>query len=145
MALKAKHFALHELVCDHIIYKYGDVAWQFIDPRLIITMDWIREETGRPIYVNNYAWDGHQTQSGVRCNVCDLELAIALSAELYMSAHPQGQACDFHIRSMNTAEALKWIEQHEKELPYPIRLEKYVDWVHLDVRDTGQKIYLFRK
>lgn len=143
MALKAKHFELHEFVCDHILYKYSSTAWQFIDPRLIITMDWIREETGRKIFVNNYAWGGNQKQSGVRCNLCGLQLARALNAELYMSAHPQGQACDFTIRSMSAIEARKWITEHEKELPYPIRLEKKVDWVHLDVRDTGQKIYLF--
>lgn len=143
MALKTKYFELHELVCDHILKKYGETAWQFIDPRLKITIDWIRDKTGRPVYINNYVWGGNQTQSGVRCNLCDLELGYALGAELYMSAHPQGQAFDFHILGMTAIEARKWIMEHEKELPYPIRLEKKVDWVHLDVRDTGQKVYLF--
>jgi len=143
MPIKAKHFQLHELVCDHIYEKYGEQAWQFIDPRLIITIDWIREYIGRPIYINNYEWGGIQTQSGVRCNLCNLNKSKTDKGEVYMSGHNEGQAGDFSVKGMTAEQVRNWLVRNQEDLPYPIRLEAGVDWVHLDCRDTGQKIYFF--
>jgi len=141
MPLKAKYFKLHELVCKHIYDKYSEKAWQFLDPRLIITIDWIREYIDKPIYINNYYWNGNQTQSGIRCNICNLVKSKTDKGQVYMSAHIEGQAVDFSVKGM-TAEAVRnWLVV--QELPYPIRLEAGVTWVHLDVRNTGQKVYIF--
>jgi len=141
MALKAKHFKLHELVCKHIYDKYGEQAWQFLDPRLIETIDWIREKLNKLIEINNYEFGGDDTQSGIRCNMCNLVKSKTDKGQVYMSAHNEGQAVDFSVKNM-TAEAVRnWLVV--QELLYPIRLEAGVKWVHLDCRDTGQKVYIF--
>ena len=141
MAIKAKHFKLHELVCDHIYAKYGEQAWQFIDPRLKITIDWIREKLDKPITINNYEWGGSDTQSGVRCNLCNLVKSKTDKGQVYMSAHCTANAADFSVEGMEAEEVRNWLVS--QELPYPIRLEAGVDWVHLDCNDAGQKVYLF--
>ena len=141
--MKPKHFKLHELVCDHIYKKYGEQAWQFIDPRLIITIDTIREQIGKPITINNYKWGGNDTQSGVRCNMCNLVKSKTDKGIVYMSGHQEGQAVDFSVEGMSAEAVRNWLAT--ELLPYPIRLEADVSWVHLDVRDAGQKIYFFNK
>lgn len=143
MANKSKYFLLHELVCDHIYEKYGETAWQFIDEKAIITIDWIREKLDKPIYINNYEWGGGQTQSGVRCNICQLVKKWTDDNKVYMSAHITANAFDFSVKGMTAEEVRNWLVRNQEDLPYPIRLEAGVDWVHLDTRNTGQKIYFF--
>jgi len=143
MAIKAKFFQLHELVCNHIYKKYGKTAWQFFDPRIIITIDWIREHIDRPIYINNYEWGGNQTQSGIRCNLCQLAKMWTNLDKVRMSAHSTAQAFDFSVKGMTAEEVRNWLVRNQEDLPYPIRLEAGVNWVHLDCRNAGQKIYFF--
>lgn len=143
MPIKPQYFELHELVCDHIYKKYGEQAWQFLDPRLIITIDWIRKQLDKPITINDYHWKGTDTQSGVRCNICNLVKKKTDKGIVYMSGHQEGQAVDFSVKGM-TAEAVRnWLAI--QDLPYSIRLEADVNWIHLDVRDAGQKIFTFNK
>ena len=143
MPIKATHFQLHELVCNHVYKKYGEQAWQFLDPRLVITIDWVREDLNKPIFINNYQWGGRNTQSGLRCNLCDLVKSKTLKNIVYLSAHIRAQAADFSIKGITASEVRVWLKQHEDRLPYPIRLENGVNWVHLDVIDTGVKVYIF--
>jgi len=141
--MESKYFKLHELVCRHIYISYGKVAWQFFDPRAIITIDWIREHLDRPIYINNYEWGGNQTQSGLRCNICQLARKWTIEGKIRMSAHSTAQAFDFRVKGMSAEEVRNWLVRNQEDLPYPIRLEADVDWTHLDTRNTGQKIYFF--
>ena len=143
MTIKPRYFELHELVCKHVYDKYGKQAWQFLDPRLIVTIDWIRKQLDKPITINDYYWKGIDTQSGLRCNMCNITKSKTDKGEIYMSGHQEGQAVDFSVKGM-TAEAVRnWLVS--QELPYPIRLEADVEWIHLDVRDAGQKIFTFNK
>jgi hypothetical protein len=36
------------------------------------------------------------------------------------------------------------IIENQDKLPYNIRLEDEVSWLHVDVRDRGVKVYLFK-
>lgn len=141
MTIKPQYFELHELVCKHIYDKYGKQAWQFLDPRLIITIDWIRKQLDKPIEINNYHWGGKDTQSGVRCNMCSIVKSKTDKGQVYMSGHQEGQAVDFSVEGMEAEAVRNWIVS--QELPYPIRLEAGVNWVHLDCRNAGQKVYIF--
>ena len=141
--MKATFFNITELVCKHVFDKYGETSWQFLDPRLIETLDFIREDLNRPIEINNYYWGGHDTQSGLRCNLCNLVKSKTDKGQVYMSAHIEGQAADFSVKDLTAEAVRKWLKQHEDRLPYPIRLEAGVNWVHLDVRDAGEKVYIF--
>lgn len=63
----------------------------------------------------------------------------------YLSAHVLGRAGDFNVEGMSAEVARNKIVELEHILPYPIRLEKDVTWVHIDVMDFGQgKIYQFK-
>jgi len=44
---------------------------------------------------------------------------------------------------MTAAEVRVWLASHKNELPYNIRLENHIDWVHLDTEDMGVKVYIF--
>ena len=66
------YFDIQELVCRHVYEKFGDIAWQFFDNRLLETLLVIREKLGKPIYVNNWQVGGNLTQRGLRCNACQL-------------------------------------------------------------------------
>ena len=58
-----------------------------------------------------------------------------------MSAHCTANAADFSVEGMTAEEVRNWLVS--QKLPYPIRLEAGVDWVHLDCNNAGQKIYFF--
>jgi len=139
-----KHFELQELVCPHVFKKYGDQCLQFLDPRLLKTLDIIREGIGKPIYINNWNIEGKDSQSGFRCIQCALVKKAIKDNTLYVSAHMEGQAVDFDIPGMTAEQVRAWIIAHQEILPYPVRLEADVSWVHLDVRETDQKVYLFK-
>lgn len=130
-----KYFDIQELVCPHVYERWGDAAWQFFHPTLLQTLLAVREGIGRPIYVNNWQIGGTQTQRGLRCNVCPLVAEKTRLEKVYLSAHIQGLAVDFTVKGMTALQVRNWIAQHPKVLPVPVRLERDVSWVHLDVRD----------
>lgn len=134
-----QYFDIRELVCRHVYNKHKENAWDFFDPRLLETMLWIRENIGRPIYVNNWDSNGQLTQRGLRCNLCSLVRAKTNAQTLYLTAHSQGMGVDFDVKGMTAEQVRQWIKANENKLPHPIRLEKDVTWVHLDVRTDGSK------
>ena len=64
------YFDIQELVCRDTYNKYGNEAWQFLDDRLLANLLWIRENLGKPIYVNSWAIGGKFSERGLRCNLC---------------------------------------------------------------------------
>lgn len=139
--MKSKYFQLKELVCPHVLAKYGEMAWMFLDSRLILNLDTIRERLNKPIYVNR----GGLTQRGLRCPQCDIVKAKAEAGVLYMSAHTFGKAVDFDVEGMTAEEVRGWLKEHGAYLPYPIRVENDVTWVHMDVfpNKDNVKVYFF--
>lgn len=133
-----KYFGIKELVCKHIYERHGSAAWTFFDPRLLETILFIRENIGRPIYVNNWSRGGNLSQRGLRCNLCQLVKDKTDLDKLYMSAHGQGMGIDFDIDGMSAKQVRNWIKEHQEELPHPIRVEEDVNWVHIDVRSDGK-------
>jgi hypothetical protein len=131
------YFNIKELVCPHVYDKHREYAWNFFDPRLLDTLFVIREKIGKPIVVNNWAVGGDFSQRGLRCNICSIPKEKTALEKLYMSAHSQGMAVDFDVSGMKAEEVRKWIKDNQIFLPYPIRLEEDVNWVHLDVRSDG--------
>lgn len=141
---KPKKFGLKELVCPEVYNKYGERAWEFFDPRLLETIDWLRRKLDKKIIINTWATGGNFTQRGLRCNLCDLVETKTKSKTIYMSSHILGKALDFNVDGMTAEEVRKWIITHQNDLPHPICLESDVSWVHLDMRDKGQKVYVFK-
>lgn len=137
-------FDLEELVCPDVFKKYGKFGWNFVDYKLLTTINTIRDRFGKPMIVNTWKDGGELSQRGLRCNLCSL---VKSKTELYMSAHCLGKAVDFEVPGLVAEEVRQWILKNKNWWPYHIRLEKKTDWIHLDVYDNpeGLKVYFFDK
>jgi len=144
MILKPTYFDLHEIICPDVFNKYGDFAWNFFDPRLLLTIDRIRTKLNKKIIINNWQNGGKYSQRGLRCLTCSI--VKSQYNKLYMSAHCLGKAVDFDVEGLLAEEVRLWIVANKNLWPYPIRLERDVSWIHLDMYDNeqGQKVYLFK-
>lgn len=140
------YFNIKELVCPDIYNNFGEQSWMFIDNKLIETLDIVREKIlCRPMVINNWASGGGYTQRGLRCNICQLVKSKTDIGRIYMSAHNFGKAIDATVQGMTAEEARNLIIKNQVLLPYPIRLEDNVSWLHLDVYDMNKgKVYLFK-
>ena len=138
-----KYFSIDELICPHIYDRFGDMAWTFFDPRLLNTLEIIREHIQKSIYVNSWMVHGEFSQRGFRCIQCQLVKDAIKSNTLYVSAHMCGQAVDFDVIGYTAEQSRQWIITNQSILPYNIRLESDTQWVHLDVRSGDNKITMF--
>ena len=145
--MKSKHFKIYELVSPRVYDAFGEKAWMFIDPRLIATLDILRDAFGRPITINDWAWKGVLTQRGLRENVCDIVTSKTIQDQLYLSAHSLGMGADFDVDGYTGQYIRDQIKLLSSSLPYPIRLENDVPWIHMDVMTYNQddNIYFFNK
>lgn len=131
------YFDLKELVCPHILQSFGDKGWMFLRTELLHTLLIVRRDILKArMTINNYP-KGTYTQRGIRCNICKLTREKTLKDKIYMSAHSLAGADDFDAEGYTAEESRNLIRSNSDKLPYPIRLEKNVNWVHLDVYDTG--------
>lgn len=145
MIYKPTYFTLDELVCPHVYEKFGEIAWQFFDQRLLITLDLLREKLNKPIFVNDWQVHGKFDERGFRCLKCSIVQDHIMTNTDYVSPHMTGQGVDFDMQGLISSEVRKWLLKNKNLLPYPIRLENNVSWVHLDTRDNfeGKKVILF--
>lgn len=134
-----QYFDIKEIVCDHVYDRFGEDAWRFFDPRLLKVMEFLRLKLNRRIIINSRSRG--LTQRGLRCNMCSL---VAEKTRPYLSAHVLGAAFDFDVEGMLAEEVRKWIEANKRDLPYPVRLESKVSWVHMDVAtESTDKVTYF--
>lgn len=139
-----KCFKLKEVVCPHVLKKYSEAqAWSFLDPRALEVLYVLRFEIlGVPLTINTS--DNRLTQRGLRCNCCDLVRTQTNKNNPYLSAHILGKGFDFDAKGMTAEEVRKKIIQLKEKLPYPIRLERGVTWVHFDLCNySNEKIQEF--
>jgi hypothetical protein len=141
MIYRPRHFDIKELVCPDVYKKFGQIAWQFFDDKMLMTLDLLRDQLG-PIYVNNWDINGQFDERGFRCIQCSLVKKAIKDKRLYVSPHMTGQGVDFDVEGMSAGEVRIWILSNQIKLGFPIRIEKNVTWVHLDSRDGGQKVTL---
>ena len=135
----SQFFDIEELVCNHTFKKWGDRSWQFLDTEYLHTLLILRTEVlNAPMWCNGNG----MTQRGLRCNVCEL---VKTKPYNYLSAHVLGKGGDFTITGMSAEQARNLIRSNIQKFPYPIRLEKAVSWLHIDVLDTnnGAKLVEF--
>lgn len=158
-----EYFELEELICPHVSANYGEAAWKFIDNRLLDVLYIIRKGIDKPIFVNDWANGGTLSQRGLRCNICSLVKTKTDLEKVYMTAHGQGEAVDFHVKDMTANEVRTWICKNQVLLPHNIRIEVDFDvrgksemqvlsqmnqckmtWVHIDLRGEDQRITFFK-
>lgn len=132
------YFDIDELVCDHVLGKFGQSAWDFLDTDYIHCLLVIRRDIlKKPMWCNGNG----AKQRGLRCNLCPM---VREKKVPYISAHVQGKAGDFTVQGMTAQKARELIIEHADMLPCKIRLENGTSWLHFDVRDSGrEKVTLF--
>lgn len=138
-----KYFSLKELFCHHVINKYSELSWQFLDTELLHVLLVLREDIIKKPMTINYS---DKEQRGLRCNLCQLVRDKTDDNEPYLSAHCNGAGVDFDVNGMSAEGVRELIRKNKDKLPCNIRLEKDVNWVHIDIYDplTGLKINEFK-
>ena len=135
------YFDIDELVCDHVLAKWGEKAWQFLDTDYLHCLLVIRRDIIRmPMYCNSR----NSHQKGLRCNLCQLVREKRIP---YLSAHVLGKAGDFTCPYMSAENMRQKIIANASMLPCPIRIESGVSWLHFDVLqqyNITDKVYVFR-
>lgn len=122
-----RFFTIEELVCDHTFPKWGEKSWQFLDTAFLHNLLVIRRDILQVPMICNH---GEAHQRGLRCNLCEL---VKEKDVVYLSPHPLGKAGDFTVVGMTAQEARSRIRNNAHLLPYPLRMEGGVSWLHIDV------------
>ena len=138
MSKLTDYFRVEEWVCPDVYKRFGEQSIKFIDSRLQETVLVIREYLGLPMYINNWVWGGDKTQRGLRCNLCQIVKDKTEDEVVYLSPHPLGKGVDFNVKGMSAEEVRQWLQKNQILLPYPIRVERKVSWVHIDLLEYGQ-------
>lgn len=140
-----KYFIVQELVGRRTYEKYGLGSWKFLDFRLLWALLIVRTNLNKRIFINNWHKGGRYSQRGLRSNVQQIFQSFFKKLKLYLSGHILGKGIDFDVEGMTAEEVRTWIIENEDLFPFKIRLEKGVDWVHMDViqDESKPKIYLF--
>lgn len=145
--LKKNYFCLQELVCKHTYQKFGEKSWQFLDTEILHTILILRRDILREgMICNNYHTGGQYTQRGLRCNICTITKEKTAIEKIYLSSHCNGAGFDFTVMGMSAEEARRAIENNNHLLPFPVRIEDKVNWLHIDCYDSmnGKKVTRFQ-
>lgn len=136
-----KYFDVSELVCEHTYSEWGEKSWQFLDTEFLHNLLVIRRDILQLPMICNH---DNANQRGLRCNLCQI---VKDSGKLYLSSHIFGRAGDFTVKGLTAQEARLRIRNNTHLLPYPLRMEGGVTWLHIDtLPQTGikQKVYEFK-
>lgn len=135
-----RKFDIRELVDPYTYDRWGEKSWMFLQYDLLQVIAELRFGILRvPMIVNTWASGGKFDERGLRSNLCDLVKSKTDKGTLYLSPHMMGAAIDFHTDKFTSEEVRNIIRKYwgvYSDLP-DIRLEKDVNWVHIDVFDDG--------
>lgn len=141
-----KFFDIKELTCNHTYPRWGERGWQFLRTEYLHNLLVIRRDILKKSMVCNAHASGTH-QRGLRCNICQLVKDKSAKGTSYLSAHVLGAGGDFTIDGgkMTAEEARRLIDKNQQLLPYPIRMEAGVSWLHFDCYDGDmtQKVTYF--
>ena len=136
----SKYFDKEEVLSKHVFEAGGDYDLLHTDLQKLVV--WIRESIGRPMTANTWKTGGQFSQRGYRTNddpVCKVQKFVP------GSAHFMGKALDFDVKGMTAEQVRKWLFDNQEEAPVRFRVEKGVNWVHVDVmpHKASDKVYFF--
>jgi hypothetical protein len=146
-----KYFGIKEFVDKATYEKYGEKCWQFMCPRLLLSVLIIRVELDKSITINDWAFvSGGRQQRGLRANTCSIVKKKTDAGRLYLSAHVEGKAVDMTVKGMEAEAVRNWIKDNLDLFPFKIRVEHKkngtpIGWVDLDVysHPDNPKMYWF--
>lgn len=124
---KYKYFKAYELVPKTVYEELGEDAFEWIDPKLMTALEYIRERLGT-VTINTWKQGGALQYRGLRTK----------ESKHYStkSQHCVGKAADFDVKGMTAQEVREWlIDNREEPALAPITfIEMAVHWVHIDIR-----------
>lgn len=130
MIYRCQYFKLQELVHPNIYSKWGDRAWEFLDPRILQSADQLREYFG-PITINDWHTGGEHVDSGLR------EWGSTTGA--LWSQHKFGRALDLKFKTTTPIGAASIIQSQPLRFPMITTIEdvaKTITWLHIDCRNN---------
>lgn len=127
---RPQHFILQEYVPPSIFHQWGETAWEFLDERLLIMDDLIREKFG-PVIINTWHSPALIKKYGLR-----EWSGLRTPASPYYSPTSQhcGRASDKLLVRTPVEAARQYILSNPYEFPLIGGIELQVDWLHTDVR-----------
>lgn len=136
---KPRFFTAAELVPEDTFKILGEKAIEIlIDPRILITLDQLRERYGKLI-VNDWSFGGSLQMSGWRPG-------NATTGAMF-SQHKYGRAIDVHPQAVTVEEMRHDIQKRPDRKCYEFvtAVELEVGWFHFDVRNNQTGKILFFK
>ena len=121
-----KHFAVHELVPQDVYNKWGDKSLMFLDDRILMNADTLRDRYGR-ITINNWYWGGDRQWSGLRTEGC--------SYGSQYSQHRFGRALDHVFIEVTAEEVRQDVLKNPDLFPFITSMELNTSWAHFDCRN----------
>jgi len=138
MGLLGTSFIIQEFVSPRIWETWKENSIWFINPDMILFAQWLKEQTGSTVTINDWAFGGGYQFSGLRPFDC--------KTGAKMSQHRFGNAIDIKVEGWDAEDLRNLIRENWKFLHDKFGLttmEKDTPtWLHVDFRYTGLN-YLF--
>lgn len=128
----SKDFELQEYMPESLWRQMGEKCIWFLDQRLISLVQFIRDDIGNPVFINNW-------QVGGALNDCGFRLPDSTTGAA-LSQHKFGRAADLHIQGVNYNSLRKYIQDEWPKFKTAglTTIEADTDsWLHVDIRYTG--------
>lgn len=125
------YFYLYELVPKEIYERWGERSISFLDKKILLLADFIRDRFGKPMIINNWHEGGLFSYRGFRQRSCEV------GGDL--SQHRFGRAIDFNISGLTAQEVYKDIidnqDMYMKAGATTVEgIEFTTGWTHIDIR-----------
>lgn len=136
------YFDLREFVPQIIWQKFGDKSLWFMDKKIFLLADFIRNRIGKSMTINNWNSGGTFNLRGFR--------PPDTTTGGQLSQHKFGRAIDFNIQGMAPQEVYKDIIDNQ-DMYMKAGLTTVEDiafttsWNHVDIRQTNQNTLLIVK
>ncbi len=132
----SKNFVIQEFVDKDTFDKEGDKSIDLLDKRVIDIAQFLRDDIGLPITINNWHTGGQYHESGLR----DFNTKTGAKN----SAHKKGQAIDVKAKGYDGQKWYDYVVKNAKKL-YDLGLRRIEDksiattWCHMDIKEHGIK------
>lgn len=130
----SKNFTLEEFINPNDFAEHKEASIELIDPKIIQIAQFIRDDTGLAVTINDWHTGGKFKESGLR------EQNTKTGSK--KSAHKTGHAIDVKIKGWGGKEWYEYVKKNAKKL-YQLGARRIEDkslattWLHIDTKEHG--------